>query len=57
MIQIICPECRGKGQVKCQACQNMEKDERKNCAVCSGTGFTLCLACMGGGLIDTNAYA
>ena len=37
--------------------KGVEKDERKNCAVCSGTGFTLCLACMGGGLIDTNAYA
>ena len=82
MIQVICPECKGKGKVPCPVC-NVNKDVSKNiincsrekenqenvdckanqvspekkCEVCGGTGEISCTACMGGGIMDTNAFA
>ena len=121
MIQVICPECKGKGKVPCPVCRedsknivdcrdNKESQEKetldngennednknivdcrddkesqeketlckcedredsknivdcrddkesqeKKCPECGGTGEVLCTACMGGGIMDTNAFA
>lgn len=97
MIQVICPECKGKGKVPCPVCAGNNKDSKnivdcrddkesqeketldngennedcknivdcrddkesqeKECPECGGTGEVLCTACMGGGIMDTNAFA
>ena len=94
MIQVICPECKGKGKVPCPVCredsknivdcrddkESQEKEtldngennednknivdcrdnkesQEKECPECGGTGEVLCTACMGGGIMDTNAFA
>ena len=97
MIQVICPECKGKGKVPCPVCngdkevkenivdcndkqENQDKEnlckvedkeirennvdckskqvnQEKECEICGGTGEVLCTACMGGGIMDTSAFA
>ena len=94
MIQVICPECKGKGKIPCPICKGSNKNivdcidkqekqdketlcncedkednknivdcrddketQEKECEVCGGTGEVLCTACMGGGIMDTNAFA
>ena len=67
MIQVICPECKGKGKVPCPVCREDSKNivdcrddkesQEKECPECGGTGEVLCTACMGGGIMDTNAFA
>lgn len=37
---------------------SVEKEKQiKECEVCNGTGEVLCTACMGGGIMDTSAFA
>ena len=80
MIQVICPECKGKGKVPCPICKGKEQEilcnyrdkednkdvvdcigdkesQEKECEVCGGKGEVLCTACMGGGIMDTSAFA
>ena len=70
MIQVICPKCKGKGKVPCPICNkdkevkenivdsnNKQNNKEKECKVCNGTGEVLCTACMGGGIMDTSAFA
>lgn len=80
MIQVICPECKGKGKVPCPICKGKEQEimcncrdkedckdvvdcrgdkesKEKECEVCGGKGEVLCTACMGGGIMDTSAFA
>ena len=70
MIQVICPKCKGKGKVPCPICNenkevkenivennNKQDNKEKECKVCDGTGEVLCTACMGGGIMDTSAFA
>lgn len=65
MIQTFCSICKGKGKVVCPAIDIDERDNYSekstphdlNCPICNGTNYVTCMGCMGGGIIDTNAYA
>jgi hypothetical protein len=57
MVTTICALCKGKGTVICPACARGDAPPDPACTECKGAGRVVCTGCMGGGIIDTTAFA